>query len=290
MSGPEATGAERPSEIDYVERWRQLVQARTDQGRRLDTQHPSGDEWAGCAERFRRLTAAVTHGGTVDPFLDLVRPHVRPEATVLDVGAGTGRHVAALAPQVAQVVAVEPSAAMREQMAIVVREANLTNVEVVPESWPSARVEPADIVICSHVAYFAEDIATFLRRLDEVTRGHCFITLRNEQREIATVELFERVWGEPRCPEPTFVDLFGAAIQLGLRPRAVTIPFSINPGFASPEDAVPMVRATLLNPEGREVDAKLRAYLAERLVQRDGAWYWNVPPTSAGVLSWERTN
>jgi SAM-dependent methyltransferase len=290
MNEPEGKGAERPTEIDYVERWRRLVQVRSDQGRRLDTQHQRGDEWAGCAERFRLLTAAVTRGGSVDPFLDIVRLHVRPDATVLDVGAGAGRHVAALAPQVAQVVAVEPSAAMREQMAIVLGEANLTNVEVVPESWPNARVEPADLVICSHVAYFADDISTFLRRLDEVTRGHCFITLRNEQREIATVELFERVWGEPRCPEPSFVDLFGAAIQIGLRPRAVTIPFSINPGFASPEDAVPIVRASLLNPDGPEVDAKIRAYLTERLVQRDGAWYWNVPPTSAGVLSWERTN
>jgi SAM-dependent methyltransferase len=290
MSELEAKGTEQPGEIDYVERWRRLVQARTDQGRRLDTQHQRGDEWAGCAERFRRLTGALTRGGTVDPFLDIVRPHIRRDATVLDVGAGAGRHVAALAPQVARVVAVEPSAAMREQMAIVLREANLTNVVVVPESWPNARVEPADLVICSHVAYFVEDIGTFLRRLSEVTRGHCFITLRNEQREIATVELFKRVWGEPRCPEPSFVDLFGAAIQVGLLPCAVTIPFAINPGFLSPEDALPMVRATLLNPEGPDVDGKIRAYLADRLVQRDGPWYWNVPPTSAGVLSWERTN
>lgn len=40
-------------------------------------------------------------------------PQLQPTDTVLDIGAGTGRHAVFLASQVAQIIAVEPSASMR---------------------------------------------------------------------------------------------------------------------------------------------------------------------------------
>jgi SAM-dependent methyltransferase len=277
----------RVDPIDYVARWRRLVQARNDQGRRVDPQHGRADHWAGPrAARFRQMTVVAQNAGS-DPFLDLVLPSVTKATTVLDVGAGAGRHVITLAQAAAQVVAVEPSPGMREQLAIGLTEAGLRNVEVVPEGWPEAKVAPADIVICSHVAYFTEEIDPFLRRLKDVARMRCYMVLRFQQRELAMLDLFEQVWGEPRSYEPTFADLFGAACQLGIYPNVTRIPYSVNVQFESLDEAVRTVRADILNPETEGVEETIRAYLNERMIVRDGKWSWDLPPMWAGVLWWE---
>ncbi len=273
--------------IDYVARWRQLVRAREDQGRRFDPQHGRSDHWAGDrAERFRRMTLAA-RAGAPDPLFELIRPWLTPETTVLDVGAGTGRHALTVAPLVRKVIAVEPSPAMREQLEIGRREAGLTNVEVVAAAWPTADVPPADLVICSHVLYFVAEVEPFLRRLREVTRRRAYVVHRHQQRELLILDLFERIWGEPRSPEPSFTDLFGVASQLQLWANVTTIPFTVNLGFASLDEAVPMVRADLLNPSGDGIDEVIRAYLRERLTERDGRWVSTLPVMAAGVLWWE---
>ncbi len=271
--------------IDYVERWRSLVRAREDQGHRLDPMHGRADHWAGDrAARFRRMTARP---GAADALIDLIRPLIGPESSVLDVGAGTGRHVLPLAHLAAKVTAVEPSAAMRTQLEEVVRENGLRNVEIIAAEWPGARVEPADLVVCSHVAYFVAEIEPFLREIDRVNLGRAVVVLRHTQREVAILDLFQRIWNEPRCPEPSFSDLYGVACQLGLYPNVTTIPFTVPIGFETIEDAISMVRADLLNPSGADVERVIHDYLEERMVRRDGKLRFAVPPTFAGALWWE---
>jgi SAM-dependent methyltransferase len=272
--------------IDYVSRWRRLVEARHEQGRRLDRFHDRPDQWAdGRAARFRRMVAAAA---SADPLLEFLRPLLRRDLTVLDVGAGTGRHVIPLAPLVSRITAVEPSPAMRAELEAAVRDARATNVEIVASSWPAAEVEPADLVICSHVAYVVADIESFFRRLDAVNRGRCVVVLRYLQREMAILDLFQQIWNEPRCPEPTFLDLFGVACQLGIWANVVNIPFSVTQSFDSVDEAVQMVKRDLLNPDGPDVDRVIRDFLAERLVRQDGRWQLVTPPAVAGVLWWER--
>jgi tRNA/tmRNA/rRNA uracil-C5-methylase (TrmA/RlmC/RlmD family) len=58
-----------------------------------------------------------------------------PQDGVVDVGAGAGRFVIPLARRVRQIVAVEPSEAMRTALARDVQPAGLTNVQVVPQRW-----------------------------------------------------------------------------------------------------------------------------------------------------------
>lgn len=271
--------------IDYIDRWRRLVTAREEQGRRLDRLGDRPDHWAGDrAARFRRMTMRP---GTSDPLIELIRPLVGADSSILDVGAGTGRHVLPLAPLASKVTAVEPSPAMRAQLEAAVRAAGLTNVEIIATGWPADQVAPADLVICSHVVYFVAEIEHFLRRLDQVNRGRAVVVLRHEQRELAILDLFERVWNEPRCPEPSFVDLFGVACQMGIYPNVATISFNATAGFETIDEALPMIRADLLNPEGPDVERKIQDYLNERMIYRDGRWQFDVPPTSAGVLWWE---
>ncbi len=274
--------------MDYVKRWSELVRARADQGRRLDREHDRPDAWAGeRAARFAQMTRNAAGAGVADPFLDLVRADIDSQTTVLDVGAGAGRHVIPLARLAAHVTAVEPSPAMRGQLEAAVQQSGLANVSVVGDVWPASSVTPADVVVCSHVAYFVDDISGFLLGLRDVTRRRMFVALRHEQRERLFLPLFQQVWGEPRCLEPTFVDLFGAACQVGLWGGCQTISFGIPLTFESLDEAVSAVKRDLLNPVGPEADRAVRDFVRNNTLERDGRWQLVAPPAHAGVFTWD---
>jgi hypothetical protein len=273
-------------EIDYLTYWRTLVEARADQGRRLDSQYGRADEWAGeRARRFRRLAARTSPD---DPLLAHLRPRLRRTDVLLDVGAGPGRHTLPLASAVQRAVAVEPSAAMRSHLIDGIGDAGLRNVDVVAAGWPDADVAPADVVICSHVVYGVADIAAFLQKLDAVSRRHCAMVLRYGQREEAILDLFRQVWAERRCLAPTCLDLLGALAQLGIRANLTVVPFGAGYHFASLDEAVAMVQADLLNPTTPEAERLIREDLAARLTTTADGLAFPRGPAFAGILWWEK--
>lgn len=279
---PETAGGQ----IDYLTYWRNLVEARADQGRRLDSQHGRADEWAGHrASRFRRI---VVHTSADDPLLAHLRPRLKRTDVLLDVGAGPGRHTLALASTVQRVIAVEPSAAMRSHLIDGIDQAGLNNVDVVAADWPEADVPGADVVICSHVVYGVADIAPFLRKLDAVSRRHCALVLRFGQREEAILDLFQRIWGERRSLAPTCLDLLGALEQLGIRANLSVVPFGAGYHFASLDEAVTMVQADLLNPTSPDAERLIREDLTARLTPTVDGLAFPRGPAYAGILWWDK--
>ena len=98
-----------------VERWNALINARAQQ---MDAAYArlgrtSADYWDRRASSFHRWTKESTAS---DPLFLIIGSQVTPQATVLDVGAGTGRFTLALAPLVQFVTAVEPNATMLDYL------------------------------------------------------------------------------------------------------------------------------------------------------------------------------
>jgi SAM-dependent methyltransferase len=262
-----------------------MVEARHDQGRRLDSQHRRADAWAGRAQRFNRYVAET---GADDPLLRRLLAVVDGTTTVLDVGAGPGRHAVPLARVARHVTAVEPSEAMRQLLEQNVRNAGQTNLDLVDAEWPAARVRPADVVVCAHVLYGTVEVEPFLRALDAAARRACYVVLRVGQREGAYLPLFELVWGEPRALAPAAVDLFNVAHQLGLPANFETVPFQPWRSYESLDAAVEQLKADVLNPTDPGAEAAIRGWLRERLVERDGRLALLGDTTRAGIVWWEK--
>src|ERR1700694_3025479 len=94
-------------DMDWAGHWRYLVETRAAQ---------SGAPSHGlCAER-RARQFGFSMAGQPDPFLEFLEPWLHPSRTLIDVGAGIGRHVAPLSTRLDWVTAVEPAQAMREQI------------------------------------------------------------------------------------------------------------------------------------------------------------------------------
>ena len=88
---------------------------------------------------------------------------------MLDVGAGGGRLALPLALSCRSVNAVEPSPSMCAVLRETAEE-NGIDVGVVESNWADAQVEPADVVLCSHVIYVVEDIGAFVSKINSHAR------------------------------------------------------------------------------------------------------------------------
>ena len=254
--------------IDFIERWRRIVEERR---RQTDAAYArlgrtTADYWARRAGRF----AAFSRETRPDPFLEKVLGYVDGRSTVLDVGAGAGRHSVPLARVVRRVLAVEPSLAMASRLREWAQEEGLGNIEVIEGAWPDVNAPTCDVVICSHVLYPVAEIEPFLRKLHDSARRYCFLWLHGEQIALESLGLWERFHGESRARQPTFRDALPVLWQIGLRPNLEMRVLPESWSWESMEEAAQNFREHLAIPEDEATEARLWQELAAVLVQREG--------------------
>src|SRR6266540_6523499 len=160
--------------IDWIAHWRSLVRERAGGSEH----HARAGYWDRRAPSYARITR-----GRADEFLEVIDPYLSPRKTLIDVGAGTGRHTTPLAERVEWVTAVEPSEGMRSHIA------QRDNVTIVASSWEDAEVAPADLVICSHVMYGVANPVPFIDKMQRSARERVFVMMRESDLPHPAAEL-----------------------------------------------------------------------------------------------------
>lgn len=276
--------------IDYIRRWRDIVVARRKQHDAACAREgrTTEDYWARRAQDFHRFAREASRQG--DPLVERMLPHLRPEDVVLDVGAGTGRHALLLARHARRVIALDPSPAMLRFLRQDAAAEGLTNVEVIEGSWPEAaeRTPRADIVLSAHVLYPIEEVVPFLRALDGHAERLCFLQLMVWQPWFDQLGLWEAVHGEPRLPQPTYIDAVNVLHQLGCYAN-VAIDRARTPRFFDGlDEAVERMAESVAVGDDRERRARLRQVLATRLEPTaDGRLAHPVREWPLATLWWE---
>jgi SAM-dependent methyltransferase len=253
---------------DWLAIWRAMYDAERAQGEAATdpdfARH--ADSWAGRAARF---AAASRRTAQPDSFMAWLAPQLHPDDRVIDVGAGSGRYLPYLATLVAEVLAVEPSPAMRAELTQTLEEASADNVRLLDGSWPLAETLAAEVVISAHVVYGVREIGPFLLGIDAAASRLCALYLGLRHPTWAMAPLWERVHGEERLPLPAALETLAACHQLGLPARLDLVPAAPAFRFADQDEAFEEARARLrLTPEPAR-DALIRAALAELLVTAD---------------------
>ncbi len=257
------------NEIDWIKRWGEIVEARAT----LAAGHADRGYWDRRASSFARST----HNRS-DEFLQVLEPYLSPRKTLIDVGAGTGRHTNPLAERLEWVTAVEPSDGMRSHIA------QRDNVTVIASAWEDAEVAPADLVICSHVLYGVLQPVPFLTKLERSARERVFVMLRESDLPHPAAEVRRRLLGNMGARLPRFSELFMLLVQIGVSPDVHFLRYPIVTRYADLDEAVVDCRA-LFGP-GWD-DAKGRAVLEEILKPEGGHLVYDGGVVASGVAHWQ---
>jgi len=255
------------------------------------------------AERVRESTsddfyAPVSALFVADPrrtgegTLDVLTALARPDDTWLDIGAGAGRYALPLALVVREVIAVEPSAGMRQALRSGIGEHGIGNVRIIPGSWPDAlpelgRLPAADVSLIAHVGYDIDAIGPFLDAMEAATRGRCVAVLTDRSPASVADPFWPLVHGETRVPLPALPELLDLLRARGRVTEVVRVERSPRT-FDSVPALTAFLRRQLFIAEGGEKDVHFRAILPEHITCRDGGWtLLEAPAGSSGIATWD---
>jgi len=208
----------------------------------------------------------------------VVEPFLSPRKTLIDAGAGAGRHAVALAERVEWVTAVEPSEGMRAQIP------PRDNMTVIASTWQDADVAKADIVICCHVLYGIEDTVPFIAKLQASASERVFVMLREGPMPHPATVLRERLTGAPGLPMPRFSDLFMLLMQMDVAPDVTFVRYPVVNRYADIEEALDDCR-TLIGSDWDE--ARARTLLDEMLTKDGDELVVDSGVALSGIAHWQ---
>lgn len=246
-------------------RWRAMVLAEHAQSDRARGTTPPPDFWQARTGFFRQDPRRAD-----DPMVERIARELLPYWTVLDVGAGAGRHALPLALRCRHVTAVEPSPAMGEGFRAVAAEAGIANVSLVQATWEQADVPTADVVLCSNVLYTVRDAAPFVSKLDRHAHEKVLVILHTEAPLYFTAPLWKAVHGEERLRLPALKELLELLWEMDCYPNVEMLPVLPRRGWESWDAAKQQLVGALFIAPGSSQEARLDAAMRELLVEADG--------------------
>lgn len=261
-----------------------MMHAEMLQAERVRSAAPSPDFWNTLAGRFR-----VPADPGPDPTVEALGALIGPADRAIDVGAGGGRLAVPLARRCRELVAVEPSQAMRAVLAEESARHGIRNIRVVAATWEEApaELEPAELVFAAHVTYGVRPVEPFLRKLDAMATRHAVIVVMKDPPQAPLAPFWRAVHGEERLRLPCRDEVVAALEEVGFEPEVTSLgpapPLDLGPRA----EALDLLRFRLLAAPGSPADARLLAVLDELTEEREGHLYpRGVPPNEAFLLRW----
>jgi 2-polyprenyl-3-methyl-5-hydroxy-6-metoxy-1,4-benzoquinol methylase len=258
---------------DWSSLWRELVEIKS-HSRKRDV---GADVWNARGRSFDETVKR--RWAKPDSSRDFILSQLDADATVLDIGAGTGAWTVLLAHHVRQVTAIDLSEAMLKVMQEHLAAEGITNVKIVQGAWPDVSVEPHDFSLCSHAMYGCPDLPAFIARIIACTRRMCFLILRAPTLDGVRAEAAQHIWGHP-LDSPNFIIAYNILLQMGIYANVLMEDTGLwEPRTsASLEDAFSDMKRHL----GLNGNSEHDEYLME-LLRRRLTWH-----TSRGEYVWPR--
>jgi len=248
-------------EIDWNSLWRESRRQRTWQGK-------TRDDWNQRAAGFARRNVASQY--TLE-FIS--RLALRPEMTVLDMGAGPGTLAIPLARQVQKVTAVDFSRQMLDRLAERCHADGITNIESINGSWEddwrALGLGVYDLVIASR-SLAVDDLRGALGKLNASARELVVIADRVGCGPFDPA-IFTAV-GREFVPGPDYIYTINVLYQMGIYARLDFIEIQEPKVFESRQAAIDSC-AWMLHQLTASEQESLGSYFDEILTANaDGTW------------------
>jgi SAM-dependent methyltransferase len=206
--------------------------------------------------------------------------------SVLDVGAGAGAACLPLAGRTTRLTVVDTSAGMLDELARLAAPLGLTPTPVVGR-WPDVAeaVEPADVVLCHHVAYNVPDLDAFALALTAHALRRVVVELPSLHPLSPLNPLWTELHGLARPAGPTAHDALDVLREAGLRPTMQEWPRPPRPEYPSMAELVAVTRQRICLPPER--DDELGAALLRLGVDPDHPRELPAPDDRLVTLWWD---
>lgn len=245
-------------------------------------EEPAGDFWVPHAHHF-----VADLRRTDDPEVERLSQLLDSRDTLLDVGGGAGRLALPLALKCRRATVVEPSGAMLNLLLQSAAEAGIDNITSVQENWEDAEVHPADVVLCAHVVYGAEDIEGFIAKMTANARKLVAIFLYFSSPQAPISPFWSRVHHEERVHLPAIPELLAALWEMRIYPDVEMLrTIETNP-FESWQVALEELRGRLSVEPDTAQDQRLTQAMADLLVEGEtGFTQADAEPRRLGLITW----
>lgn len=227
--------------------------------------------------------ADVRTPGHYEGTLAAIQALVRPDDTLLDVGAGTGRFALPLARHVRHVTALDHACPMLTILQRQAAQQQLTNLTLLEAPWETATVTPHDVVLAAWSLYRLPDMLAGMQKLIAATRRTLIIvagagnSIRHEPR-------LRRFWpDQDQDDTPMHIYYYGMLWQAGIHPE-LRIVYDHHLIYGSTPRAIAQQLAPVSAAPG-EVDAFCET-LVPYLQQQNTGWSY-VHPVPVGLLLWQ---
>ena len=262
--------------MDWIRLWQELVQATSNREK-----DDANQVERGARNLSRRWAKPDSTRDWIISQLDAV-----PDATVLDIGAGTGKWAILLSRHVRTITAIDSSPKMIQLMRENLKAESIANVQVIPGTWPEIQVEPHDFSLCSHGMYGCADWRAFVERMVQATRRTCFLLMRAPTADGIMAQAATRIWGHP-YDSPNFQVAFNALLQMGIFPNVLMANTGLWDSWtsASLENALDEIKRRFGIRHTNEYDAFLIDLLQRRLTLVEGQYVWT-PDVRSALIYW----
>jgi SAM-dependent methyltransferase len=270
----------RPSAEAALDAWAARVRANREQVDQFREATP-GDFYAPIAGMFR--ADPRRHD---EPALERLRALVQPDDVVLDIGAGGGRYALPLALECREVIAIDPSAGMRQVLTSGMAEYRIHNIQVLDGRWPADSAGLAcDVALISHLGYDVEEIGPFLDAMEAVSRRLCVAVLLSQPPPTEADRFWPVVHGIERAALPSLPEFLSVLLARG-RLFEVELVDRSPQSYEAPEQALTWLRQQLWTAPGSDKDQRLVQAARERLEERNGRYALSWAPVAVGVVTW----
>ncbi len=198
--------------MSAAERWRTQLEAWALPQQLLDSVPDSPYSWP--PELWRRRHEE-THVAT--KTLEVVEMFVSPPASVLDVGAGTGRASLPLAERGYRVVGVERNQGMAAGFYAAAAGLDAALIE---GSWPDVAEQAGDhgVVMSAHVVYDVQDIEPFVVALDRAAQHGVAVEMTPVHPWAHLTPYYRALHGLDRPDGPSVADFAAVVAACGRTP------------------------------------------------------------------------
>lgn len=275
-----------PSAEGAARAWAGMVRANREQVELFREVDPAQDRdfYAPVAQLFR---ADPRREG--DETLEALVKLSRRGERWLDIGAGGGRFALPLALRVAEVIALDPSAGMLEQLQGGLKEHGIPNVRAVQGRWPPPDSElqryACDVALISHVGYDVEEIGPFLDAMERAARRLCVAVLLERPPTSHLDRLWPAVHGVERAGLPSLTEFLALLLARGSLFQVELVARSPQ-SYATPEEALNFARRQFWVQPGGEKGQRLKRVVHGQLRVRDGRFALSWEPARVGIVTW----